>query len=169
MSKKCSAASQLTVLLILGSCVVWLATGGAEKFQRRQHWRSTGHRPRRPRSRHPHGEDCCQFHYAQFPGALHPSCGADGACRQKWQVRANVAAVYTACQVLFCTITGIVNQEILMQKMCSHVYVEASYTTSAVMSSCRSVSLVGEKERKMLKDIVKKATNPVKSRIIPHG
>ena len=38
-----------------------------------------------------------------------------------------------------------------------------------IMHCYRSVSLVGEKERKMLKDIVKKATNPVKSRIIPHG
>ena len=33
----------------------------------------------------------------------------------------------------------------------------------------RAISLVGEKERKLLKDIVKKATNPVKSRTIPSG
>ena len=33
----------------------------------------------------------------------------------------------------------------------------------------RSVTLVGEKERKILKDIVKKARNPVKSRIVPQG
>lgn len=33
----------------------------------------------------------------------------------------------------------------------------------------RSVSLVGETERKMLKDIVKQAKNPVKSRIVPPG
>ena len=35
--------------------------------------------------------------------------------------------------------------------------------------SCRSVTLVGEKERKMLKEIVKKARNPVKSRVVPQG
>ena len=33
----------------------------------------------------------------------------------------------------------------------------------------RSVSLAGEKERKMLKEIVKRARNPVKSRIVPQG
>lgn len=33
----------------------------------------------------------------------------------------------------------------------------------------RSVSLVGESERKMLKEIVKKAKAPVKARIIPQG
>lgn len=33
----------------------------------------------------------------------------------------------------------------------------------------RSVSLVGEKERKILKEIVKQAKHPVKSRIIPPG
>ena len=31
------------------------------------------------------------------------------------------------------------------------------------------MSLVGERERKLLKDIVKKANNPVKSRIVPQG
>ena len=34
---------------------------------------------------------------------------------------------------------------------------------------CRSVSLVGEKERKLLKEIVKLAKTPVKSRIVPTG
>lgn len=34
---------------------------------------------------------------------------------------------------------------------------------------CRSISLVGEKERKILKEIVKQAKNPVKSRILPPG
>ena len=34
---------------------------------------------------------------------------------------------------------------------------------------CRSVSLVGEKERKILKEIVKQAKHPVKSRIIAPG
>lgn len=33
----------------------------------------------------------------------------------------------------------------------------------------RSVSLVGESERKMLKEIVKKAKAPVKARVIPQG
>ena len=33
----------------------------------------------------------------------------------------------------------------------------------------RSISLVGEKERKMLKEIVKQAKQPVKSRIIAPG
>ncbi len=33
----------------------------------------------------------------------------------------------------------------------------------------RSVSLVGEKERKVLKEIVKQAKHPVKSRILPPG
>ena len=33
----------------------------------------------------------------------------------------------------------------------------------------RSVSLVGERERKLLKDIVKLAKTPVKSRIVPPG
>ena len=59
-----------------------------------------------------------------------------------------------------------------MQKMCSLVFVEVLVHyigCDVIMHCCRSVSLVGEKERKMLKDIVKKATNPVKSRIIPHG
>ena len=36
-------------------------------------------------------------------------------------------------------------------------------------SISRSVSLVGEKERKILKEIVKQAKRPVKSRIIPPG
>ena len=33
----------------------------------------------------------------------------------------------------------------------------------------RAVTLVGEKERKVLKDIVKRARNPVKSRVILQG
>ena len=33
----------------------------------------------------------------------------------------------------------------------------------------RSVSLVGETERRMLKDIVKKAKTPVKARVLPQG
>ena len=33
----------------------------------------------------------------------------------------------------------------------------------------RSVTLVGEKERKILKDIVKKARTPLKTRILPQG
>lgn len=33
----------------------------------------------------------------------------------------------------------------------------------------RSISLVGERERKLLKDIVKLAKTPVKSRIVPPG
>ena len=33
----------------------------------------------------------------------------------------------------------------------------------------RSISLVGEKERKVLKEIVKQAKRPVKSRTIPPG
>lgn len=33
----------------------------------------------------------------------------------------------------------------------------------------RSVSLVGETERKMLKEIVRKAKTPVKARVIPQG
>ena len=32
--------------------------------------------------------------------------------------------------------------------------------------SCRSISLVGEAERKLLKEIVKQARNPVKSRVV---
>ena len=46
------------------------------------------------------------------------------------------------------------------------------YTEYKIHAWCyvaRSVSLVGEKERKMLKDIIKKAQNTVKSRVIPHG
>ena len=31
------------------------------------------------------------------------------------------------------------------------------------------MTLVGEKERKFLKDIIKQARNPVKSRVIPQG
>ena len=38
-----------------------------------------------------------------------------------------------------------------------------------IFSVCRSISLVGEKERKMLKEIVKQAKTPVKSRILPPG
>lgn len=34
---------------------------------------------------------------------------------------------------------------------------------------CRSITLVGEKERKILKEIIKQAKTPVKSRIIPPG
>ena len=33
----------------------------------------------------------------------------------------------------------------------------------------RSITLVGEKERKVLKEIIKQAKTPVKSRIIPPG
>lgn len=38
-----------------------------------------------------------------------------------------------------------------------------------LLYACSSVSLVGEKERKLLKDIVRKAKCPVKSRVIPPG
>ena len=34
---------------------------------------------------------------------------------------------------------------------------------------CRSITLVGEKERKLLKDVVKSAKCPVKSRVISSG
>ena len=37
------------------------------------------------------------------------------------------------------------------------------------MLVCRSVTLVGEKERKLLKEAVKRAKCPVKSRIVPSG
>ncbi len=40
---------------------------------------------------------------------------------------------------------------------------------NSVCLSCRSISLVGEKERKILKEIVKQAKRPVKSRIIAPG
>ena len=33
----------------------------------------------------------------------------------------------------------------------------------------RAVTLVGEKERKLLKEIVKRADNAVKSRVVPQG
>ena len=33
----------------------------------------------------------------------------------------------------------------------------------------RSVTLVGEKERKLLKEVVKKARTPLKTRIVPQG
>lgn len=33
----------------------------------------------------------------------------------------------------------------------------------------RSVTLVGEKERRVLKDIIKHANTPVKSRVVPQG
>ena len=33
----------------------------------------------------------------------------------------------------------------------------------------RSVTLVGEKERRLLKDIVKKAKTPLKTRVVPSG
>ncbi|XP_071785381.1 probable ATP-dependent RNA helicase DDX27 [Asterias amurensis] len=46
-------------------------------------------------------------------------------------------------------------------------YVHRVGRTARAGKSGRAVSLVGERERKLLKDIVKKANNPVKSRIVP--
>ncbi|XP_077982571.1 putative ATP-dependent RNA helicase DDX27 [Glandiceps talaboti] len=46
-------------------------------------------------------------------------------------------------------------------------YVHRVGRTARAGKSGRSVSLVGEKERKMLKEIVKRARNPVKSRVVP--
>ncbi|XP_041453947.1 probable ATP-dependent RNA helicase DDX27 [Lytechinus variegatus] len=48
-------------------------------------------------------------------------------------------------------------------------YVHRVGRTARAGRSGRSVSLAGEKERKMLKELVKRAKNPVKSRIIPQG
>ncbi|XP_002739621.2 putative ATP-dependent RNA helicase DDX27 [Saccoglossus kowalevskii] len=46
-------------------------------------------------------------------------------------------------------------------------YVHRVGRTARAGKSGRSVSLCGEKERKMLKEIVKRARNPVKSRVVP--
>lgn len=46
-------------------------------------------------------------------------------------------------------------------------YIHRVGRTARAGKSGRAVSLVGEQERKLLKEIVKKATNPVKSRVIP--
>ncbi|XP_071085295.1 probable ATP-dependent RNA helicase DDX27 [Haliotis cracherodii] len=46
-------------------------------------------------------------------------------------------------------------------------YVHRVGRTARAGKSGRSVTLVGEKERKMLKDIVKKAKTPLKSRVVP--
>ncbi|KAK2155073.1 hypothetical protein LSH36_250g03062 [Paralvinella palmiformis] len=46
-------------------------------------------------------------------------------------------------------------------------YIHRVGRTARAGKSGRSVTLVGEKERKVLKEIVKKAKNPVKSRVIP--
>ncbi|XP_072013558.1 probable ATP-dependent RNA helicase DDX27 [Amphiura filiformis] len=48
-------------------------------------------------------------------------------------------------------------------------YVHRVGRTARAGKSGRSVSLAGEKERKMLKEIVKRARNPVKSRVVPQG
>eukprot|EP00057_Strongylocentrotus_purpuratus_P019942 XP_011674416.1 PREDICTED: probable ATP-dependent RNA helicase DDX27 [Strongylocentrotus purpuratus] len=48
-------------------------------------------------------------------------------------------------------------------------YVHRVGRTARAGRSGRSVSLAGEKERRMLKELVKRAKNPVKSRIIPQG
>ncbi|XP_067937758.1 probable ATP-dependent RNA helicase DDX27 [Watersipora subatra] len=46
-------------------------------------------------------------------------------------------------------------------------YVHRVGRTARAGRSGRSITLVGEKERRILKDIVKKAANPVKSRVLP--
>ncbi|XP_038068012.1 probable ATP-dependent RNA helicase DDX27 [Patiria miniata] len=46
-------------------------------------------------------------------------------------------------------------------------YVHRVGRTARAGKSGRAVSLVGERERRLLKDIVKKANNPVKSRVVP--
>jgi len=48
-------------------------------------------------------------------------------------------------------------------------YVHRVGRTARAGKSGRSVSLVGESERKLLKEIVKFAKNPVKSRVVPPG
>lgn len=48
-------------------------------------------------------------------------------------------------------------------------YVHRVGRTARAGRGGRSVSLVGETERKMLKDIVKKAKTPVKARVLPQG
>lgn len=48
-------------------------------------------------------------------------------------------------------------------------YVHRVGRTARAGKAGRSVSLVGEEERKMLKEIVKTAKTPVKARILPQG
>lgn len=48
-------------------------------------------------------------------------------------------------------------------------YVHRVGRTARAGKAGRSVSLVGEEERKMLKEIVKAAKAPVKARILPQG
>ena len=55
-----------------------------------------------------------------------------------------------------------------MPNTLSH-YIHRVGRTARAGRSGRAVSLVGEKERKMLKDIVKRARRPLKSRIVPQG
>ncbi len=55
-----------------------------------------------------------------------------------------------------------------MQKKLSF-YFEAILMFLFFLPHFRSVTLAGERERKLLKEIVKKSKNPVKSRVIPQG
>ena len=48
-------------------------------------------------------------------------------------------------------------------------YIHRVGRTARAGRSGRSISLVGERERKMLKEIVKQAKHPVKSRVIAPG
>ena len=48
-------------------------------------------------------------------------------------------------------------------------YIHRVGRTARAGRSGRAVSLCGESERKMLKEIVKQANNPVKSRMVPPG
>lgn len=47
--------------------------------------------------------------------------------------------------------------------------VHVCFSLSCSQCDTRSVTLVGEKERKMLKEVVKHAKTPLKSRIVPPG
>lgn len=48
-------------------------------------------------------------------------------------------------------------------------YIHRVGRTARAGRSGISVSLAGENERKIVKDVIKNATNPVKSRVIPLG
>ena len=79
--------------------------------------------------------------------------------------------VYLVCTLWTAIHINILSMQVInftMPNTHSH-YIHRVGRTARAGKSGRAVTLVGEKERKVLKEIVKKAKNAVKSRVIPQG
>ena len=83
-----------------------------------------------------------------------------------WVMQAAILRQNTHYMVCFLFLNQVIN--FTMPNTVKH-YVHRVGRTARAGKVGRSVSLVGETERKMLKDIVKKAKTPVKARVLPQG